>query len=171
MRASDASRTRAPGATRGRSGPQGAAQGSVRTPCELVVMTEGVDLVYERLVADEKLKSGTKYERLAAIVFRLLTEQLTVHDLRLKGDTGVPHQIDAVIGPEHKRVLIEAKDYERTVDLPIAVHFWGVVEDLKPDEAFIVTTRGFSGNATKYAKAKGIRLAVLRPRRTRIGKA
>ncbi len=112
-------------------------------------MSEGVDLVYDRLVAEEKLKRGTKYERLAAIVFRLLTDQVTVHDLRLKGDTGVPHQIDAVVGPDHKRILIEAKDYERSVDLPIVVHFWGVVDDLRPDEAFVVTTKGFSDNAVK----------------------
>ena len=126
-------------------------------------MTEPIEIIYNSLVADEKLKAGTKYERLAAIVFRILSAQETVHDLRLRGETGVPHQIDAVVGDAHRRVLIEAKDYDRAVDLPIVRNFWAVVEDLKPDEAFVVTTVGFSQNAVQYAEAKGLRLAVLRP--------
>lgn len=41
-------------------------------------MPDRVELIYNRLVAQEKLKSGAPYERLAAIVFHLLTEQTTV---------------------------------------------------------------------------------------------
>ena len=128
-------------------------------------MSEAIDLVYDRLVADERLKAGTKYERLAAIAFRHVTGRETVHDLRLRGGTGVAHQIDAVVGDERKRILIEAKDYDRSVDLPLVRNFWAVVEDINPDEAFIITTQGFSENAVKYATAKGIQLAVLRPPR------
>lgn len=71
-------------------------------------MSEAIDLVYDRLVADERLKAGTKYERLAAIAFRHVTGRETVHDLRLRGGTGVAHQIDAVVGDERKRILIES---------------------------------------------------------------
>ena len=35
-------------------------------------MTEEIERIYNRLVADEQLKSGTKYERLAALVFQVL---------------------------------------------------------------------------------------------------
>lgn len=126
-------------------------------------MTKPSEVLYDDLVAAEKLKSGTKYERLAAIAFRILTKRITVHDLRLRGATGVPHQIDAVVGDAQTRVLIEAKDYDRSVDLPVIRNFWAVVDDLQPDEAFVVTTQGFSGKAMQYATAKGIRLAVLRP--------
>jgi hypothetical protein len=122
-----------------------------------------IDLIYDRLVAEEKLKDGTKYERLAAIVYKLLTEQVTVHDLKLRGDTGVKHQIDAVVGENRKHILVEAKDLGRNVDLPIVRNFWAAVEDIKPDEAFVVTTVGFSPQAVQYAEAKGIRLALLRP--------
>ena len=126
-------------------------------------MSRELDLIYDRLVADEKLKSGTKYERLAGIVFRDLTGRTTVHDLRLRGESGVLHQIDAVVGDARKRVLIETKDFDRAVDLPVVRNFWGAVEDIGPDEAFIVTTEGFSDQAQRYAAAKGIRLALLRP--------
>lgn len=76
-------------------------------------MSSQIDLIYDRLVAQEKLKDRTKYERLAAIAFSLLTGRETVHDLRLLGASSVRHQIDAVIGQARKRVLVETKDYDR----------------------------------------------------------
>ncbi len=126
-------------------------------------MSSQIDLIYDRLIAQEKLKDGTKYERLAAIAFSLLTGRETVHDLRLLGASGVRHQIDAVIGESRKRVLVETKDYDRKIGLPIIRNFWAVVEDIGPDESFVVTTVGFTGPAITYANAKGIRLALLRP--------
>ena len=126
-------------------------------------MSSQIDLIYHRLIAQEKLKDGTKYERLAAIAFSLLTGRETVHDLRLLGASGVRHQIDAVIGQARKRVLVETKDYDRKIGLPIIRNFWGAVEDIDPDESFVVTTVGFTGPAITYANARGIRLALLRP--------
>ncbi len=127
-------------------------------------MTGHADIVYDRFVANEKLQSGTKYERLAAIVFRLLTEDTVLHDLRLRGEVGVPHQIDVVVGDDanRRRILIEAKDYTRNVDLPVVRDFSAVVADLEPDEAFVVSTVGFSANAVKWAKAKDLKLAIMR---------
>jgi hypothetical protein len=128
-------------------------------------MSRSIDLVYDRLLAEEKLKTGTKYERLAAVVFRDLTGNTTVHDLRLRGESGVAHQIDAVVGPNSRRILVEAKDYERPVGLAVVRNFSAVVADIDPDDAYIVTTERFTRDAVKFAKATGIQLAVLRPMR------
>jgi restriction endonuclease len=128
-------------------------------------MSEKIELVYDRLVAEEKLKAGTKYERLAAVVFRQLTGQAAIHDLRLVGSSGVAHQIDAVVGEQRSRVLIEAKDYDTKIGLSVVRDFWGVVEDVRPSEAYIVTTEGFTKPAIQFAQAKGIKLALLRPPR------
>jgi hypothetical protein len=125
-------------------------------------VTAEIEQVYDRNIAADALRNSDKYERLTAIVFYLLTEQTTVHDLRLRGDSGVKHQIDVVIGPEHRRLLIECKDYDKTVGLPQVRNFFAVVEDVSPDEAFMVTTCGYSAQAITYAEAKGIRLALLR---------
>lgn len=125
-------------------------------------MAGEVDLVYDRYLAVEKLKNGTKYERMAAVLFCVLEKQTTIHDLRLRGSSGVAHQIDAVVGPEPKRIIIEAKDYADRVKLGTVRDFFGVVEDLAPDGAYVVTTEGFTAPAKKYAAAKGIRLGVLR---------
>lgn len=126
-------------------------------------MSARIDLIYDRLIAEEKLKEGTKYERLAAIAFSVLTGRVGVHDLRLRGASGVRHQIDAVVGDEPKRILVETKDYDKRIGLPIIRNFWGVVEDIGFDEAFVLTTVGFTKPAIQYAEAKGIRLALLRP--------
>ena len=41
--------------------------------------------------------------------------------------------------------------------------FYGVVHQLKPDQAWIVCVAGFTSDAEKYARDEGIGLAVLRP--------
>lgn len=128
------------------------------------VMSEEIELIYDRLVAREKLKSGTKYERLAAIVFTILLETQAVHDLRLRGSSKVLHQIDVTVGTgrKRKRILIECKDMGKPVGLPLVRNFWGAVEDLQPDQAFIVTTNRFTEPGEKFALAKGIVPALLR---------
>ena len=124
------------------------------------------DLVYDRLIAGDKVRSSDKYEVLAAIVFRILDDAgTTIHDMRLRGATGVRHQIDVVAerGGVTRRTLIECKDYGRKVGLPLVRNFSAAVDDISPDEAFVVTTMGFTKPATQFATAKGIRLALLRP--------
>jgi hypothetical protein len=130
-------------------------------------VSEGIELIYNRLVAEEKLKSGTPFERLAAITFKLLTEETTVHDLKLRGESTVAHQIDVTVGDaqDRKRILIECKDYGEPVGLEEVRSFWAVVDDLNPDAAYIVTTNRFTEPAETFAKAKGIKAAVLRPPR------
>jgi hypothetical protein len=130
-------------------------------------MSEAIELIYNRLIAAEKLKAGTAYERLAALVFHMLSERTTVHDLRLRGESEVLHQIDVTVGEgdQRHRILIECKDYEKPVGLGLVRSFWGAVEDLGPDEAYMLTTERFTGPAERYAAAKGITLALLRPPR------
>lgn len=114
-------------------------------------------------------KSGTRYERLAAVVFSALEERsVVIHDLALVGnESGVEHQIDVIIERDgiQRRVLLECKDFDISGDpvgLGIVRNFWGVVDDIHPDEAWIVTCNRFTSNAQRYAKAKGIKLATLR---------
>ncbi len=143
-----------------------ATEDGVVARCAMVSsMAKSVDLVYDRLLAGDKIKSSDKYEVLAAVVFSILEDRATVHDMRLLGASGVRHQIDAVVraGSKERRVLIECKDYDRKIGLPLVRNFFGAVEDLKPDQAFMVTTVGYTKPACVYAEAEGIRLAVLRP--------
>lgn len=114
-------------------------------------------------------KGGTRYERLAAMVFKALEDRnVVIHDLKLSGaDPEVKHQIDVTItvNGTNKRILVECKDLDISgdkVDLDIARSFRSVIEDTDVDEGIILTCNGFTKDAARYAKSKNIKLAILR---------
>lgn len=114
-------------------------------------------------------KSGTRYERLAAVVFKTLdSADVVIHDLRLLGEkTGAKHQIDVTIENQgvKQRKLVECKDFDtsnKKVGIGIVRDFYGAVVDVKPQEAWVITCTGFTKQAVKYAQGMGIRLAILR---------
>jgi hypothetical protein len=126
------------------------------------------DEMHDRFERISTTNAGTRYERLAALVFKCFDDrQIVIHDIKLLGDTGVEHQIDVRIEvdgrPRH--LLVECKDFDisgKNVGLDIVRNFWAVMDDTKPDEGIIISCNGFTEAATKYAKGKGIKLAVLR---------
>ncbi|WP_322904789.1 restriction endonuclease [Paenibacillus campi] len=122
--------------------------------------------IYDKLIAKEKLKNGSKYERLAAVVYKLIDESDSViHDLRLRGDgKTAQHQIDVTVEKSgiSKRILIECKEYNKVIGIGIIRDFFGAIMQIKPDEAFVVTTVGYTKGAIDFAKDEGIKLAILR---------
>lgn len=134
-------------------------------------MTHGIELIYDRAIADEKLKDGTKYERLTAIIFKILQESAyVVHDVRLRGDgKRTAHQIDVQIatGPEQdrRRILIECKDHEpgTKADLSELRDFNGALVTLQPARGIFVTTTSYTAPARSYARDENITLVELRP--------
>lgn len=131
-------------------------------------MSEQIEEIYDRLLAAEKLKTGTKYERLTALVFQVLDRAaLIVHDVTLRAEgKEAAHQIDVLAEDRHgasRRVLIEARDRKDPVDLAQVRNFFGVVHQLRPDTAWIVSVTGFTEDAKRFARDEGIRLAELRP--------
>lgn len=131
-------------------------------------MSKEIDTIYNENIAEEKLKQGTKYEKLAAVVFKILNQNdVVIHDLTLRGDgkkTG--HQIDVTVqdpgSNASKRILIECKDYDKKVGIGIVRDFFGAVHQIKPNEAFVVTTEGYTRGARTFADDEKIKLAILR---------
>lgn len=123
-------------------------------------------MIYDNNVAAEKLKSGAKYERLTSIVHKILkTSDTVIHDLRLRGDgKTASHQIDVTVqkGDTKKKILIECKDYDKKIGIGIVRDFFGAVNQIKPDEAYVVTTIGFTKGAVAFASDEGINLYILR---------
>ena len=125
--------------------------------------------LFDRYQKVSTTKRGTKYEVLTAFVFKSLCEAgVVVHDIRLIGENNVPPaQIDVCIevGGAPRRILIECKDFDVSGD-PVGIGiirgFCAVVMDLRPDESFVITCNRFTEEAVLYAKAKGIKLAILR---------
>ncbi len=128
-------------------------------------MGQDFDLLYNELVADEKLKAGTAYERLTAMVFKTLDADASVeHQVRLRGTGTARHWIDVVVrrGGEARRMLIECKSLEGKVPFEDALVFGGRVVQFPEHEGWIVTTVGFSPEAEAYMADQGIRGAILR---------
>jgi len=131
-------------------------------------VSDQIERIHDRLVAEQKLKSGTKYERLAALVFQVLDRSsMVVHDVTLSGPgKEAEHQIDVSATDrlgKARRVVVEARDRQESVDLKQARDFFGVVHQLKPDASWLVSVTGFTSEAEKFARDEGIALAVLRP--------
>jgi restriction endonuclease len=126
------------------------------------------DELHDRYHAILSSKAGTRYEILAAMVFKILEDRnVVIHDLKLSGDSQVPHQIDVSIEVDGKkrRVIIECKDFDvsgEKVGLDILRSFRSVIEDTNVDEGIVLTCTGYTKEAQKYAKSKNIKLAVLR---------
>ncbi|MBY8844588.1 restriction endonuclease [Streptomyces sp. SP2-10] len=131
-------------------------------------MTERIEQIYDRAIAEEKLKDGTKYERLTAIVFKILDDSgLVVHDVKLRGDgKEASHQIDVSAGYDQlrQRVLVECKDYgSESVGIDVIRDFNGALVQLQPVQGIVVTTTRFTSGACAYARDEGIALVQLRP--------
>jgi hypothetical protein len=126
-----------------------------------------IDQVYDRTVAEEKLKHGTKYERLTALVFRALDADTTVtHDVKLRGDgKRTVHQIDVLVSNEEtsRRTIIECRDKSEgnKVGLDEARSFASVVRQLEAD-GVMVTTTGFTAPAVSFAEDENIALMSMR---------
>jgi hypothetical protein len=133
---------------------------------------DNLDLIYDEFVAEDRSKHGTRYEILAAIVFKaLMREHRVVHDLRLRGEgKQTRHQIDVTVEREdgtRLHLIIECRHLFATsrranIDLDAVRSFNSVVRALQPDQGMILTTVGYTRDARIYAKDEGIVLGILR---------
>ena len=137
---------------------------------EVMAQNSKYDVLHDKYYISATRKAGNKYERLAALVLKVLEEKDTViHDIRLTGsDPDVKHQIDVTVernSGRKRRLLIECKDFDTSankVGIGIVRNFRSVLEDTRADEGIILTCNGFTPQARKYAKSKGIQLCILR---------
>ena len=126
------------------------------------------EAIHDRYLDPSPKKAGAKYERLTALVLKTLDNAgVVVHDLKLRGESTVKHQIDVVFDTSggKQRILIECKDFDVSGDLVglgIVRDFLSVVRDIRPDRAIILTCNGFEKNAETFAQHNGIELAELR---------
>ncbi len=131
-------------------------------------MTDGIEQIYDAAVAEEKLKSGTKYERLTAIVFKALdASNAVVHNVTMRGvGKEASHQIDVQLtsGSGQRRILVECKDYgTEKIGIGIIRDFNGALLHLQPVQGIVVASSEFTSGARKYARDEDIVLVQLRP--------
>lgn len=117
-------------------------------------------------------KTSKDYEKLAQriysdIVVKEGIENIDVrHDAKVKGKSGVEHQIDVYweykyAGVSH-RVLVECKHYSHSVSLIHVRNMHALTTDIPNSTGILLTTVGFQSGAEKYADFYEIGLRRLR---------
>ncbi len=97
---------------------------------------------------------GLNLELVIADLFRK-NGYTVIHNLKKKGKSGVEHQIDVYAeykAPLHtSAIIIEAKNYESSIDKDKIMKFVQIVDDLNVDRGIFVTTSDYVASAETTA--------------------
>jgi hypothetical protein len=117
-------------------------------------------------------KQGTEYELFVKEIYELLHHADGVddvciqHDVKLKGASGVEHQIDLfwtfTRGGVAYKVAIECKDYNKNVSKEKVMSFHSLLMDIGNTHGIYVSKLGFQKGAHEYADRYGIELKEIR---------
>ena len=121
----------------------------------------------------EFCETSKDYELLTKKIYKSILESEGVenlevrHDEKIKGKSGVEHQIDVFweykyAGVNHK-VLIECKYYSKAVSLIHARNMLGLLNDIPNAQGLIVTTQGFQSGVIDFCNHYEINLKRVRP--------
>lgn len=134
-----------------------------------LVKSDGVsaiDDLYHELFGDRPAKAGTAYERLAAITLAVLGWENVRQDERYRrAGKETLHQLD--VTAKHpdgsiKRLIVECKDWEKTVGKKTLDALVGVRGQVGGDAAAVVTTKTFTRGARSVAVDEDVALIILR---------
>ncbi|TMP70765.1 hypothetical protein CWB76_09370 [Pseudoalteromonas sp. S1609] len=120
----------------------------------------------------ELCETSKDYELLTQKIYRAILESEGVenidvqHDVKIKGKSGVEHQIDVFweyryAGVSHK-ILIECKYYSKPVSLIHARNMLGLLNDIPNSQGLIVTTQGFQSGVIDFCGHYEINLKRIR---------
>ena len=117
-------------------------------------------------------KQGTEYELFVKEIYEYLnqadglTDVEIQHDVKLKGASGVEHQVDIfwkfTIGGVYYKVAIECKDYRRPVSKEKIMAFHSVLTDIGNIHGIFASKMGYQKGAKEYAANYGIQLMEIR---------
>ena len=118
------------------------------------------------------MNQNTEYERFTQEIYQSLLNAQGIntidvkHNIKLTGKSGQQHQIDVYW--EYKingflyKVVIECKNYNRSVSVDRVNAFYGVLSDLVDVQGIMITKTGYQSGAKKIADYYGINLKELR---------
>ena len=121
----------------------------------------------------ELCETSKDYELLTQKIYRAIIESEGVenidvdHDVKIKGKSGVEHQIDVFweyrYAEVRHKVLIECKYYSKPVSLIHARNMLGLLSDIPNSQGLIVTTQGFQSRVIDFCGHYEINLKRIRP--------
>lgn len=117
-------------------------------------------------------ETSEDYELLTRKIFKEILESAGVenidvrHNVRIKGKSGVEHQIDVFweykyTGVTHK-ILIECKYYSNPVSLIHSRNMLGLLTDIPNSQGLIVTTQGYQSGVIDFCDHYEIKLKKIR---------
>ncbi len=129
------------------------------------VSTEVEDL-HAALFGFRPAKAGTAYERLSAVVLATRGWQDVTHDVtETPAQRLASHQLDVTCHHptgEVERLIVECKDWNRTVGEATLNQIVGVRAQTGADAAMVITTQGFTAGAIAVGVDEDIALVRLR---------
>jgi len=126
-----------------------------------------VEDLHEAVFGFRPAKAGTAYERLTAVVLAMQGWEQVVHDTTESAPgKRAEHQLD-VVGRDPsghiERLIVECKDWDRTVGKSTLDTLVGVRDQLNADAAAVITTVGYKRGAINVAVDENLGLWRLRP--------
>jgi hypothetical protein len=125
------------------------------------------DDMYAHLLGTRPAKAGVAYERFAALMFAILGWEDVRHNVRERpAGRRAKHQLDVTArhpNGEVSRLIVECKDWDKTVGKGTLDALVGVRNQLDADAAAAVTTEGFTKGARDVAVDENVALIRMRP--------
>lgn len=117
-------------------------------------------------------KQGTQYELFVKDIYENMnrvdgfSDVQVQHDVRIKGASGVEHQIDIFWsfkkGGVNFKVAVECKDYKNKVSKEKVAAFHDILHDIGNIHGIFVSKNGFQSGAREYALKYGIQIMEIR---------
>ncbi len=112
------------------------------------------------------------YESITKYIYETLREEFNINiegygnDCKVKGKSNVYHQIDVLTsesdGTRSYRTAIECKYWNKRINKDTVMKLWAIRTDCDIEEGIIVSKKGFTNDAQKFAKHYNIKLVQLR---------
>lgn len=112
------------------------------------------------------------YESLTKYIYETLGREFNIniigngHFCKVKGKSDVSHQIDVLTsesdGIKNYRTTIECKYWNKKVNKDTVMKLWAILDDSDIEKGIIVSKKGFTRDAQKFADHYNIKLVQLR---------
>jgi len=110
------------------------------------------------------MNSGKDFETLVEAIYKKLdkTSVITKNDKVFGHDSSQYREIDisikSKIGIHPILIVVQARDYNKPVDINVIGEFLAVIGDVKANKGILISAKGFTKGAINLAKTKGIEI-------------
>jgi hypothetical protein len=106
--------------------------------------------------------NGKEFERLVKIIYSKLDSEskIKINDKIEGQDSKIKREIDLSIrrkiGAHEVLIIVQARDYNKRLDINDVGEFLSVIKDVRANKGVIISAKGFSKSAIEFAKTNSI---------------